>query len=329
MEKINESYIACLTEIHLHILNWDDVTTMHFTYPASKTAVITCNYSLANADNGKFLCKGENPLDCKKLIHTTERAVKGKFDIKDNKRLRYFNVHIANLGRDDSGTYWCGSGRTEQRDQYTKIHLSVAETHVRTKKSDAKLRKRKEESQQELSEEDSNEERNEESNEERNGEPDEERNGEPDEERNGEPSPNKPNVGLIAGIVVGLAVVMAVVIVLILYKRPPACCAAGGSSEQSTNTGHPTERNIGDNQYEEINLQNQPASSLPSVYATVNAPVDPLHYASVSFQKDGNAPPDANKSGDSALVIGRALGDGQSAAAETSLYSTVSTPGSQ
>ncbi len=74
-----------------------------------------------------------------------------------------------------------------------------------------------------------------------------------------------------------------------------------------------------DHNYEEIQVQNQQVSSgqaLLSVYATVNASTDQVHYSSVVFQKDSdsvhvvdsrvstheNALPDSNTNGSSACV---------------------------
>ncbi len=49
----------------------------------------------------------------------------GRFKIRDNKRLKYFYVNINNLSPADSGTYWCGSDKTWQHANHTKILLSV------------------------------------------------------------------------------------------------------------------------------------------------------------------------------------------------------------
>ncbi|XP_037620037.1 uncharacterized protein LOC119484926 [Sebastes umbrosus] len=150
--------------------------------------------------------------------------------------------------------------------------------------------------------------------------------------------PMKP--GEIAAAVVCPALLLTLVLVLILCRhklpRTQVCCAAGGSSEQRTNAEHNTEGNQGDHHYEEIQMQNQQASSgdaLPSVYATVNLPVDQLQYAGIKFQEksfivstDGNALPEANKNVSSACVnssISSSQGDTHPPAAQQTLYSTV------
>lgn len=93
------------------------------------SAQIQCSYSDSHEGSDKFLCKGGNPVNCEELIHTTKQdrdADNGRFSIRDNKRKKYFYVHIRNLSTADSGTYWCGSDRTRQHAKYTKIHLSVS-----------------------------------------------------------------------------------------------------------------------------------------------------------------------------------------------------------
>lgn len=95
----------------------------------SETATITCNYSKSEEDTEKYLCKGQNPLNCDELIRTTEEdrvVVKDRFHIRDNKRRNYFYVYISDLRRTDSGMYWCGSGKTMTNAEYTKIYLSIS-----------------------------------------------------------------------------------------------------------------------------------------------------------------------------------------------------------
>ncbi|XP_070782511.1 uncharacterized protein [Enoplosus armatus] len=265
----------------------------------------------SHENNDKFLCKGKDHLNCEELIHTTEEdrdVVKGRFDIRDNKRRKYFYVNIHNVSRADSGTYWCGSDRTWQHAKFNKILLSVAEKQVKTKGSDPATSKTKPTSVTRTV----------------------------PEEKTGKQD------GIIAGGVCALLLVVLVIILILCRHNLPrtqACCAAGESSEERTNAGHNTEGNHGDHHYEDIQMRNQQASSgvvLPSVYATVNPPADQLHYAtinvqtdSVSVSTDGNALPDTNKNGPSACdysSISSSQGATHSPAAEQTLYSAVTKP---
>ncbi|XP_038569949.1 uncharacterized protein LOC119899455 isoform X5 [Micropterus salmoides] len=202
----------------------------------------------------------------------------------------------------DSGTYWCGSDRTWQQDKYIKVLLSVAEGHFISGKS---------------------------------GFPD------PEAEPESAPgsksstryeSPNPPNIGMIAGVVVFSVLFLILVIVLILYRhklpRTKEYSAARGSSED--NTGHSNEGDIREHHYDDIQMQNQQAGlgeALPSVYATVNLPVDQLHYASVRFQKDttdGNTLPVTSVCDSSSISWPQ--GATHPPAEEQILYSTLTYP---
>ncbi|XP_047433094.1 CMRF35-like molecule 8 isoform X2 [Mugil cephalus] len=305
LKRVDENSSSCLTEIHLHVLDWDDFTPNQSVHVTSKTATITCNYPHVFENHAKFLCKGKTPFKCVDLINTTEPErdiTKGRFHIRDNKRKKFFYVNISELSTADSGTYWCHCGRTTQPHEYTKILLSVGGTRM---------------------------------------------GGPPEREVDGMQSTtvyvftNKIRgqwsfilclfVSCFSGVIIGIAVCSALLVVavvlLILYKRKllriTACCAAGESSEQRTDTGQNTEGNNGENHYEEIQLENQQVTSLQSVYATVNPPPDLLHYASVSYHKDGNALPDTDARDSSAAISGDQGATRPPEAAEATLYSTV------
>ncbi|KAM8772076.1 uncharacterized protein AB9X84_007229 [Acanthopagrus schlegelii] len=259
------------------------------------TVQIDCPYPESHESNEKFLCKGEKPSDCKKLIQTTEqdRSVsEGRLAIRDNQRVKYFYVTIKNVNTADSGTYWCGSDTTSRR-----ILLSVAESITNTRISTR----------------------------------------DPDED-DGPPERNK---SIIGGVVGSLAFILVVVIVVLVvrHKFPgtQVCCAAGGSSGPRINTQHDTEGNHGDHNFEEIQIQNQQASSgdaLQTVYATVNPPADQLFYASVNFPSDsvnvGNVLPGTDSNGSSACEYS-SISMTQEAihppAAEQTIYTTVTKPG--
>ncbi|XP_030285722.1 uncharacterized protein LOC115589126 isoform X2 [Sparus aurata] len=153
--------------------------------------------------------------------------------------------------------------------------------------------------------------------------------------------PPDPTGAIIGGVVGSVAFILLVVaVVLVVRHKFPGtqvCCAAGGSSEPRINTQHNTEGNHGDHNYEEIQIQNQQASSgdaLPAVNATANPPADQLFYASVNFQGDtvnvGNPLPGTDSNGSSACdysSISRTQGAIHPPAAEQTIYTTVTKPG--
>ncbi|XP_045904031.1 uncharacterized protein LOC123970171 isoform X3 [Micropterus dolomieu] len=138
--------------------------------------------------------------------------------------MKYFYLSIKNVSTADSGTYWCGSDRTWQQDKYIKVLLSVgrfthtAEGHFISGKSGFPDPEAEPESAP-GSKSSTTEERYE--------------------------SPNPPNIGMIAGVVVFSVSFLILVIVLILYRhklpRTKEYSAARGSSEDRTNTGHSNE----------------------------------------------------------------------------------------
>ncbi|XP_008286766.1 uncharacterized protein LOC103362244 [Stegastes partitus] len=297
MEGVNDNSTTCLTEILLRILNWEDIKPLKISEHLLQSVQITCPYPKSHEGNEKFLCKGENPLNCEELIQTTkeDNANKGRFSIRDNQRLAYFYVYINHLTEADSGTYWCGSGRTMQHDEYTKIHLSVVAKGPKTKTLDPP-------GQQTTT-----------------TEPGlttiKHRLGQNDDKDPVSPS-NKYDLNRIVGVGLCLVLLVALsVVVLIVYRRK-CLKAQGGSPKPRTNAVHHSEKNNEDHNYEEIQLQNQAESSPTTVYATVSLPADLLHYSSVTFHKNGNSPSDTD-------INGTALDATHPPAAEQTLYSTV------
>ncbi|XP_045904029.1 CMRF35-like molecule 8 isoform X1 [Micropterus dolomieu] len=227
--------------------------------------------------------------------------------------MKYFYLSIKNVSTADSGTYWCGSDRTWQQDKYIKVLLSVgrfthtAEGHFISGKSGFPDPEAEPESAP-GSKSSTTEERYE--------------------------SPNPPNIGMIAGVVVFSVSFLILVIVLILYRhklpRTKEYSAARGSSEDRTNTGHSNEGDIREHHYDDIQMQNQQAGlgeALLSVYATVNLPADQLHYASVRFQKDttdGNTLPVTSVCDSSSISWPQ--GATHPPAEEQTLYSTLTYP---
>uniref|UniRef100_UPI0037E93ECB CMRF35-like molecule 8 isoform X2 n=1 Tax=Semicossyphus pulcher TaxID=241346 RepID=UPI0037E93ECB len=314
-DRSRNSSFECLTEIHLQILNWDDIPSNTITGLSGGSIKIDCHYPKVHESNEKFLCKGQSPISCEELIQTKDgdRDVsKGQFKIRDNRRKNYFFVYISNPSTADSGTYWCGSDRTWQQAQINKTRLTVVD---KTKGLGFPAPSAKED-QSSLDEHLDNTEH--------------------------DSSDESSDIGLIGGVAGCLALLLILGVVLILFRlklfRTQVCCPSGGSSDQVTNTGQNTEGNPGEPHNEEIQMQNQQASSgdaLQAVYVTVNLAADQVHYASVNFKKDpvnvstdGDALPDLNRDGCSACDDSSVSSQGlnhRTAAGQT-IYSTVARP---
>lgn len=115
-------YMYCL----ILLSDWDDIKLEEKTCSTGKNVQFLCDYPKSHADNDKFFCKGENPFDCKDVI-TEQKTSEGRYSMRVNGRSEHFIVNIMDLRADDAGTYWCGSDRTWQPANYTRIRLSVGE----------------------------------------------------------------------------------------------------------------------------------------------------------------------------------------------------------
>uniref|UniRef100_A0A3B4XVT6 Immunoglobulin domain-containing protein n=1 Tax=Seriola lalandi dorsalis TaxID=1841481 RepID=A0A3B4XVT6_SERLL len=127
------SFSSLLQLFWFTLTAWNDIEPTAITHGTGENAQLTCRYTDDQENNTKYLCKGENASNCEELIHTTESerdVVKGRYDIRDNQRKKYFYVYINNLSTADSGTYWCGSERRGPPATYAKIHLSVSKYSV-------------------------------------------------------------------------------------------------------------------------------------------------------------------------------------------------------
>ncbi|XP_056228275.1 CMRF35-like molecule 1 [Seriola aureovittata] len=249
---------------HVNTNSWNDIEPTAITHGTGENAQLTCRYTDDQENNTKYLCKGENASNCEELIHTTESerdVVKGRYDIRDNQRKKYFYVYINNLSTADSGTYWCGSERRGPPATYAKIHLSVTDTATKQIKTRTCLSTQ------------------------------------PTTATPVETNLHDDHSNSVAGVI-GLAVacvVMAVVvvIVLILLGRKLLLRTQGGSSELRMNDGQNTEGSHGGHDYEEVQEWNPPTDQLH--YASVNFKSD-----SVTVSTDRNALPDTDKNGSSA-----------------------------
>ncbi|XP_060882814.1 uncharacterized protein LOC132954294 [Labrus mixtus] len=318
-EGVTYSTIECKsTDTSKHVnssMYWDDITSMKKTEASGKSGQIVCHYPKSHEKNDKFLCKGNTPFSCEKLIQTTnqERDVeKDRFKIRDNQRLNYFSVNIRFLSTDDSGTYWCGSDTTWQQAEFNKTLLTVVDkNHIKTTTSVRELTSDEDEPRSKASDE------------------------------SDKKASSDKDAGWIGYVVGGLVLLLVLLVVLVLFRhklpRSQVCCPAGRSSEQVTNGGQNTEGNQGEPDYEEI--QDQQASSghvLRTIYATVNPPADQLvgvNYATVNTHKDSlsvctgkDALPDTNINHceySSVMTQSPVHPPGT----ERTIYSTVSIPG--
>ncbi|XP_061568781.1 uncharacterized protein LOC133422445 [Cololabis saira] len=305
----NSGSVTCLNELHLHVLRWDEMEPIALSHAPMETANIRCPYPKHLQDSEKFLCKGENPSNCDVLIRTKtdiKFLEEGRFRLRENKRLNYFDVDITDLEQADFGTYWCISGESN----YTRIQLSVAERNIKTKKLRPPATPEKPTE----------------------GEKDNDKKGTTDESptQNQETTTHIKGYPVIIGGIVMSMTLLLLILIVVMYRlkrlMTQAHCATGGSSAQTSNVLHNTEGNNEEHEYEELALQNQQQSTaVTMVYATVSHPSDMPHYATINFGKDKNKFSEESGSpscDSSAHPVTRP-------SAETTIYCTVKNPGEQ
>uniref|UniRef100_A0A7N8WT64 Immunoglobulin domain-containing protein n=1 Tax=Mastacembelus armatus TaxID=205130 RepID=A0A7N8WT64_9TELE len=82
----------------------------------------------------KFICKGEDPSVCQRLVSTAQRNMNtGRFSMKDDTTKANITVTIRNMRLDDNGTYWCGADSTDpgRSDEFFhKLLITVGKTPV-------------------------------------------------------------------------------------------------------------------------------------------------------------------------------------------------------
>ncbi|XP_056245522.1 CMRF35-like molecule 8 [Seriola aureovittata] len=75
-----------------------------------ETFTYWCDYRSQTAYNYKFICKGEDPSVCERLVSTQHNKMNnGKFSLNDDRQKRNITITVSAVTADDAGTYWCGA----------------------------------------------------------------------------------------------------------------------------------------------------------------------------------------------------------------------------
>uniref|UniRef100_A0A3Q3JDG4 Immunoglobulin V-set domain-containing protein n=1 Tax=Monopterus albus TaxID=43700 RepID=A0A3Q3JDG4_MONAL len=75
-----------------------------------------CGYHSGTYEN-KFICKGEDPSTCQRLVSTNQGSVGRRFSMKDDKSQSNITVTVRRVTADDTGTYWCGAESTDKKEK--------------------------------------------------------------------------------------------------------------------------------------------------------------------------------------------------------------------
>ncbi|XP_026161628.1 polymeric immunoglobulin receptor-like isoform X2 [Mastacembelus armatus] len=114
------SYRAATRRIQLKV---QDITTSSIFPAVGQDLTYWCKYP-NGASIKKFICKGEDPSACQRLVSTAQQNTR-RFSIRDNRMKANITVTIRNMRLDDTGTYWCGAESTDpgRNHQFFHKHL--------------------------------------------------------------------------------------------------------------------------------------------------------------------------------------------------------------
>ncbi|XP_026162472.1 polymeric immunoglobulin receptor-like [Mastacembelus armatus] len=94
-------------------LKVQDITTSRIFSTVGQDLTFWCIYPNGSSIK-KFICKGEDPSVCQRLVSTAQRNMNtGRFSMKDDTTKANITVTIRNMRLDDNGTYWCGADSTD------------------------------------------------------------------------------------------------------------------------------------------------------------------------------------------------------------------------
>ncbi len=88
---------------------------------------IRCKYNKIYKANTKYFCRGQRS-KCTNQIKTNTKNKwfdSGRFSLYDDTTAAVFTVTIRDLSEQDSGTYYCGTDISWDKDSYTEVNLKV------------------------------------------------------------------------------------------------------------------------------------------------------------------------------------------------------------
>uniref|UniRef100_A0A3B4U4U0 Immunoglobulin V-set domain-containing protein n=1 Tax=Seriola dumerili TaxID=41447 RepID=A0A3B4U4U0_SERDU len=91
-----------------------------------ETLTYWCDYSSHTAYTYKFICKGEDPSVCERLVSTQAHKMNnGKFSLNDDRLKRNITITVRDVTADDAGTYWCGAKRSNNESSNPFFHRFI------------------------------------------------------------------------------------------------------------------------------------------------------------------------------------------------------------
>ncbi|XP_056255013.1 polymeric immunoglobulin receptor-like isoform X2 [Seriola aureovittata] len=91
-----------------------------------ETFTYWCDYRSQTAYNYKFICKGEDPSVCERLVSTQHNKMNnGKFSLNDDRQKRNITITVSAVTADDAGTYWCGAKSSDKERSNPFFHRFI------------------------------------------------------------------------------------------------------------------------------------------------------------------------------------------------------------
>ncbi|XP_054473185.1 polymeric immunoglobulin receptor-like [Anoplopoma fimbria] len=108
LEAEDGSIRTALRRIELKV---EDITNFKRSPTIGQNFTYWCRYP-ENAPTNKFICKGEDPSQCERVVSTT-RIYNNRFTMNDDKDNTNITITVRNITSEDTGTYWCGAESTD------------------------------------------------------------------------------------------------------------------------------------------------------------------------------------------------------------------------
>ncbi|KAM4588521.1 uncharacterized protein PAE49_002963 isoform 2-T2 [Odontesthes bonariensis] len=108
MKGKDKTYFLALTQLEVK-----DITNFTKSPTTGKNLTYFCRYH--DKDSTKFICKGEDPSTCQRLLGTAKTDSSPRFSMKDDKKKKNIDITMIEVKPEDSGMYWCEEETTNKQ----------------------------------------------------------------------------------------------------------------------------------------------------------------------------------------------------------------------
>ncbi|XP_061584238.1 polymeric immunoglobulin receptor-like [Cololabis saira] len=112
--KVGQHYRALLKKIKLEVKN---LPNFKRSPTIGQNFTFCCKYNKDFSRSTKFICKGQDPSTCERLVSTTNPDKNQRFHMKDDNK-RNITVTVREVTAGDTGMYWCGAERADKQPKF-------------------------------------------------------------------------------------------------------------------------------------------------------------------------------------------------------------------